>query len=116
MIPTHSNRATGKLFFRGKLLQASSSSELQRTFFSGKRKDKAHFARTTKRLLSTAANPSDNKGRQKSKIQMMKGNTKQSLELLKKVTNSNEMFKTMSTNETLFENISLENLNVQCKI
>jgi len=43
---------------------------------------------------------------QKSKIQMVQGNTKQSIEILSKVIKSNEFFKLIASNEIIFESIS----------
>jgi len=43
---------------------------------------------------------------QKSKIQMIRGNTKQSMEILSKIIKSNNVFKYMASNEILFESIS----------
>lgn len=43
---------------------------------------------------------------QKSKIQMMLGNTKQSIEILSKTIKLNETFKFLASNEIIFENIS----------
>lgn len=42
----------------------------------------------------------------KSTIQMIQGNTKQSIEILSKVIKSNEIFKFLATNEIIFESIS----------
>jgi len=43
---------------------------------------------------------------QKSKIQMIRGNTKQSMEILSKLIKSNNVFKYMAANEILFESIA----------
>lgn len=43
---------------------------------------------------------------QKSKIQMIQGNTKQAIELLSKVVKADEVFKLMASNEIIFESIS----------
>lgn len=43
---------------------------------------------------------------QKSKIQMLQGHTKQSLEILSKITKLNDLFKLMALNEIIFESIS----------
>ena len=43
---------------------------------------------------------------QKSKIQMLQGNTKQSIEILSKIIKSDETFKLIASNEIIFESIS----------
>jgi tetratricopeptide (TPR) repeat protein len=43
---------------------------------------------------------------EKSKIQMLQGNTKQAIEILSKVIKTNDVFKLVASNEVIFESIS----------